>query len=85
MESAGYRIPLSHRFSPDLSRTDVDARNLFLDGLDRTKRTPSTIVTDGIISYANAYDETLRYKGFVIAQFPEWIEVLNSSFLSSFT
>jgi hypothetical protein len=31
-------------------RTDMDARNLFLDGLDRAKKAPATIVTDGLVS-----------------------------------
>ncbi len=60
-------------------RTDVDARNLFLDGLDRTKSAPSTIVTDGLISYANAYNETLRYKGAKHIRKPRFIDLANNN------
>jgi putative transposase len=60
-------------------RTDVDARNLFLDGLDQTKKAPATIVTDGLVSYANAYDETLRYKGTKHIRKPRFIDLANNN------
>ncbi len=60
-------------------RTDVDARNLFLDGLDRTKKAPETIVTDGLVSYANAYDQTLRYKGAKHIRKPRFIDLANNN------
>jgi len=60
-------------------RTDVDARNLFLDGLDRTKKAPTAIVTDGLVSYANAYDETLRYKGAKHIRKPRFIDLANNN------
>jgi len=61
------------------ARTDRDARNLFLDGLDRTKKAPGTIVTDGLVSYANAYDETLRYKGTKHIRKPRFIGLANNN------
>jgi transposase-like protein len=61
------------------SRTDVDARNLFLDGLDRTNKAPQTIVTDGLVSYANAYDETLKYKGAKHIRKPRFIDLANNN------
>jgi transposase-like protein len=60
-------------------RTDVDARNLFLDGLDRTRKAPATIVTDGLVSYASAYDETLRYKGVKHIRKPRFIDLANNN------
>jgi len=60
-------------------RTDVDARNLFLDGLDRAKKAPATIVTDGLASYANAYDETFRYKGTKHVRKPRFIDLANNN------
>ncbi|MGD0175730.1 MAG: IS6 family transposase [Candidatus Bathyarchaeia archaeon] len=61
------------------ARTDRDARNLFLDGLDRAKKAPTTIVTDGLVSYANAYDETLRYKGTKHIRKPRFIDLANNN------
>jgi transposase-like protein len=61
------------------ARTDRDARNLFLDGLDRAKKAPATIVTDGLVSYANAYDETLRYKGTKHIRKPRFIDLANNN------
>jgi len=61
------------------SRTDMDARNLFLDGLDRTNKAPKTIVTDGLVSYANAYDQTLRYKGAKHIRKPRFIDLANNN------
>jgi putative transposase len=60
-------------------RTEMDARNLFLDGLDRTKKAPATIVTDGLVSYANAYDQTLRYKGTKHIRKPRFIDLANNN------
>jgi transposase-like protein len=60
-------------------RTDMDARNLFLDGLDRTNKAPKTIVTDGLVSYANAYDQTLRYKGAKHIRKPRFIDLANNN------
>ena len=60
-------------------RTDVDARNLFLDGLDRTNKAPQTIVTDGLVSYASAYDETLKYKGVKHIRKPRFIDLANNN------
>jgi len=60
-------------------RTDVDARNLFLDGLDRTNKAPTTIVTDGLVSYANAYDETLKYKGVKHIRKPRFVDLANNN------
>ncbi|MGA2971082.1 MAG: IS6 family transposase [Candidatus Bathyarchaeia archaeon] len=61
------------------ARTNRDARNLFLDGLDRAKKAPATIVTDGLVSYANAYDETLRYKGAKHIRKPRFIDLANNN------
>lgn len=60
-------------------RTEMDARNLFLDGLDRTKKAPATIVTDGLVSYAGAYDETLRYKGTKHLRKPRFVDLANNN------
>jgi putative transposase len=60
-------------------RTDVDARNLFLDGLDRAKKAPATIVTDGLASYANAFNETFRYKGTKHIRKPRFIDLANNN------
>jgi len=60
-------------------RTDLDARNLFLDGLDRTNKAPQTIVTDGLVSYVNAYDATLKYKGVKHIRKPRFIDLANNN------
>ncbi len=60
-------------------RTDLDARNLFLDGLDRAKKAPATIVTDGLASYRNAFDETYRYKGTRHIRKPRFIDLANNN------
>jgi transposase-like protein len=61
------------------SRRDEDARNLFLDGLDRAKKAPETIVTDGLASYANAFDETYRYKGTKHIAKPRFVDLTNNN------
>ena len=61
------------------SRTDIEARNLFLDGLDRTKKAPATIVTDALVSYRSAYDETMRYKGVKHIRKPRFIDLANNN------
>jgi putative transposase len=61
------------------TRRDVDARNLFLDGLDRAQKAPSVVVTDGLISYANALDGTLRYKGTKHISKPRFINKANNN------
>ena len=60
-------------------RTDMDARNLFLDGLDRAKKAPTTIVTDGLPSYKSAFDQTLRYKGTKHIRKPRFIDLANNN------
>ena len=58
---------------------EVDARNLFLDGLDRAKKAPRVVVTDGLISYANALNGTLRYKGTKHISKPRFIDLTNNN------
>lgn len=45
---------------PVKARRDVDARDLFLNGLNGAKKAPGVVVTDGLVSYANALDGTLQ-------------------------
>ena len=61
------------------TRKEVDARNLFLDGLDRAKKAPKVVVTDGLISYPNALNGTLRYKGTKHISKPRFIDLTNNN------
>jgi transposase-like protein len=63
------------------NRKDEDARNLFLDGLDRAKKNPETIVTDGLSSYRSAFDETYRYGGTKHVAKPRFIDLTNNNVL----
>jgi transposase-like protein len=61
------------------TRTEAEARNLFLNGLDMAKKAPAVVVTDGLLSYANALDGTLRYKGTKHISKPRFIDMANNN------
>jgi putative transposase len=61
------------------SRREVDARNLFLDGLDRAQKAPSIVVTDGLTSYSNALNGTLRYRSTRHVSKPRFIDKANNN------
>ena len=61
------------------NRKDEDARNLFLDGLDRAKKTPAMLVTDGLLAYGSAFNETYRYGGTKHVAKPRFVDLTNNN------